>query len=221
MNTSFTLSDVHARADLTVYLKRAKRVDESAIRLIGAGGVLAVYAPVFTPRGILDAGPTILGLRTFADTGGGTFDTVVAPASVLERLARLELEEGIAQEVPLPVAEVRAAWSGIAAPRGGWEARGSIAAGELRAAAHAGIAEIAAALPENAGDPVVAKIRGGVWGAPLEALPELPAGAAFAAESLGFLGEEDEPVAVWGSGAWLRASSVRGHVLIRRGGGLL
>ena len=40
-------------------------------------------------------------------------------------------------------------------------------------------------------------------------------GAAFAALSLGFLGEDD-PVAVYESGPWTRLTTKRGHVLVKR-----
>ncbi|RLP82371.1 hypothetical protein D9V34_11350 [Mycetocola lacteus] len=223
MDTSFTLADSETRSDLTVFVQRAGRVDREAVRLVGAGGVLAVSSPVLVPRGILSSGPTILGLRTFALAADASFDTVVAPASVLERLARLDALGTALHEVRLPPAEVRASWSGIAAPRGGWERTGSVSAGVLRAGARAGVTEIAAALPANAGDPIVAGVRMGVWGRDLEDAPGLPGGVAFAADALGFLGPDDaEELAIFTSGSWTRITSLRGHVLVRRsGGGLL
>ncbi|RLP74966.1 hypothetical protein D9V32_11070 [Mycetocola tolaasinivorans] len=223
MDTSFTLADAETRSDLTVFVQRAQRVDREAVRLLGAGRVLAVSSPILVPRGILSSGPTILGLRTFALAEDAAFDTVVAPASVLERLARLDALGTALHTIGLPPAEVRASWSGIAAPRDGWARTGSVSAGVLRAGARAGVTEIAAALPDNAGDPIVAGVRMGVWGRELEGAESLPAGVAFAADALGFLGPDDaEELPIFESGSWTRISSLRGHVLVRRaGGGLL
>src|SRR5690606_41731261 len=60
----------------------------------------------------------------------------------------------------------------------------------LRAVASEGIARVAAALPEQPGDPVVHRVRSEVWGAPVA--DGVPAGAAFAAEAMGFLGDRSE-----------------------------
>ena len=46
-------------------------------------------------------------------------------------------------------------------------------------------------------------------------MPDIPAGAAFAAYSLGFLAPGDR-VLVYRQGNWLRLSTDRGHVLVRR-----
>ncbi|PFG31132.1 hypothetical protein [Paramicrobacterium agarici] len=213
MTERFTLSDSDAVSDLCTFVGRAKRVDPDAVRLIASSGVLAVYVPVLYARGILDRGPTVLGLRTFAETSGAEFDRTVVPDAISERLARVE-GSPVAQ-LTMPSSEVTAPWTGIAPPRSGWAEIGSVGVDTLAATSREGAARIAAELPRDAGDPVVQRIRAGVWGEDIPAFPELPAGAAFAAESLGFIGES-ETARVLQSGPWLRLSIRRGHVLVRR-----
>jgi hypothetical protein len=53
-----------------------------------------------------------------------------------------------------------------------------------------------------------------VWGRDVEGVDGLPSGAAFAAEALGFLAAGGA-MTVFTSGAWVRLSSPRGHVLCR------
>lgn len=216
MNDVITFQDAHAAADLRVYLARARLVDDTAVRLIAGGGVLAVYSAVLHPRGLLDASPTILGLRTFAESSGAVFDRVVAPAAIADRLAYVTGED---VTIPLPADDVRTSWSGIAPPRGGWERVGALSSLALELAARDGAGEVARAVPDNAGDLIVQRVRSEVWSRPLDGQSLVPSGIAFAAGSLGFLvGEEEVPL--YASGAWLRASPVRGHVLVRSARGL-
>lgn len=212
MNDVITLQDAHAAADLRVYLSRARLVDDTAVRLIAGGGVLAVYSAVLHPRGLLDTSPTILGLRTFAEVSGAAFDRVVAPAAISDRLAALSPDES--PSIPLPAGDVRSSWSGIAPPRGGWQRVGSVSSLALELAARDGAGEVARGVPENTGDLLVQRVRSEVWSRPLAGTPDVPSGVAFAAASLGFLvGEEEVPI--YASGGWLRVSPVRGHVLAR------
>ena len=66
MSRSFVLADSQTLDDLQVFLARAARIEEGSVRLIAGSGVLAVYAAVFYPVGLLDESPTVLGLRTIA-----------------------------------------------------------------------------------------------------------------------------------------------------------
>ena len=66
MSQSFTLTDSQSLSDLIVFLSRSGRVLDGSVRLMASEGVLAVYTAIFYPRGLLDASPTVLGLRTFA-----------------------------------------------------------------------------------------------------------------------------------------------------------
>ena len=218
MNDVITLQDSHSAADLRVYLARVRLVDDTAVRLIATGGVLAVYSAVLYPRGLMDTSPTILGLRTFAETSGAGFDRVVAPAAISDRLASMA-SDADSPSIPLPAGDVRSSWSGISPPRGGWERVSSVSSLALELAARDGAGEVARGVPDNTGDLLVQRVRSGVWSRPLDGHPEIPSGVAFAAASLGFLvGEEEVPI--YASGGWLRASPVRGHVLARTGRGL-
>ena len=107
-----------------------------------------------------------------------------------------------------------AAWAGVSPPRSGWELRTALDPAELTAAAQAGVQEVAAALPEAVGGHVVTQVRAAVWGRELPTLPGVAAGAAYAADALGFL-DPQEPVAVRQAGPWWRLSTSRGHVLVR------
>jgi hypothetical protein len=221
MSQSFSLQDPLAVSDLQVYLSRAGRVEDGSVRLIAGSGVLAVYTAILYPHGLLDHTPTVLGLRTFVTEPGVAFDAVVPMRSLLDRLARLRDaglpdDEPIGVRLPLEVSTVT--WAGISPPRGGWLRVGETDAGVLQRSAESGIAEVAKAIPEGTGEQLVQRVRAEVWGRPIDALEYVPAGAAFAAASLGFLGQpgEAESIAVLETGPWTRLSTRRGHVLVRR-----
>ena len=218
MSQSFSLSDSLSLGDLQVYLSRAGRVEDGSVRLVSAAGVLAVYTAILYPRGLLDSTPTVLGLRTFALSEPVELDVVVPVRSLLDRLVRLEAavtdaSAPVTVTVPLQVSSVT--WAGITPPRGGWKPHGSASAAVFEAAAREGIAEVAAAIPSGTGEQLVQRVRSEVWGRPIAALDFVPAGAAFAAVSLGFLAA-DEPVQLFETGPWTRLSTARGHILVRR-----
>lgn len=241
MSQSFSLQDTLAAADLQTYLSRAARVEEGSVRLIAGSGVLAVYTAILYPRGLLDQTPTVLGLRTFVTGPEVVFDVVVPIRSLLDRLARVrEAAESAAAasersadfehsaagdesgavesaplEVRLPMEAPSVTWAGISPPRGGWRQVGETAYEVLQSTAAAGIAEVAGAVPTGTGEQLVQRVRAEVWGRPIEGLEYVPAGAAFAAESLGFLAV-DEQVAILETGTWTRLTTRRGHTLIRR-----
>jgi hypothetical protein len=221
MDQTFSLVDSLAVADLQTYLSRAARVEEGSVRLIAGSGVLAVYTAILYQRGLLDQTPTVLGLRTFATRDDAEFDAVVPIRSLLDRLARVR-EAAEAEDAPAGPVDVRlplevstVTWAGISPPRGGWRPVGETTYDLLEETAKAGIAEVADALPEGTGEQLVQRVRAEVWGRPIDGLEYVPAGAAFAAESLGFL-DPAEPVAVLETGTWTRLTTQRGHTLIRR-----
>ena len=218
MSQSFTLTDSQSLSDLIVFLSRSGRVLDGSVRLMASEGVLAVYTAIFYPRGLLDASPTVLGLRTFALQEPVDLDKVVPVRSLLERLKRLEstasdLTLPVTVTVPLEVNTVT--WAGISPPKGGWEPHGQTPAAHLEAAARQGIDEVATAVPEGTGELIVERVRSEVWGRQVEGIEFVPTGAGFAAFSLGFL-SDDEPVQLYESGLWTRLSTSRGHVLVRR-----
>ena len=60
-------------------------------------------------------------------------------------------------------------------------------------------------MPEGVGEQIVRKVRSEVWSRPIEGLEHVPAGAAFAALSLGFLG--DDEVRLYETGPWTRLTT--------------
>ncbi|TDW31307.1 hypothetical protein [Cryobacterium psychrophilum] len=217
MSQSFSLTDSLSLGDLQVYLARAARVQGGSVRVIASGSVLAVYTGILYPRGLLDTSSTVLGLRTYALTTPGDFDLVVPVRGLLERIARLQTENPASETpvvVPLPIEAGTATWAGISPPTSGWAAMGEVDAAVLRSAASTGIDEVAAALPTGIGEQIVERVRAEIWGRPVDGVDTVPAGAAFAAVSLGFLG--DEPVRLLEAGPWIRLTTSRGHVLVRR-----
>lgn len=124
-------------------------------------------------------------------------------------------------EVRLPLEVSTVTWAGISPPRGGWRHVGSTQRALLSESAARGIADVAAAVPDGTGEQLVQRVRAEVWGRPIDGLDYVPAGAAFAASSLGFLGPEgtpeaDEAIEIYETGPWTRLTTRRGHVLIRR-----
>jgi hypothetical protein len=219
MSTAFTLQDSLALDDLTTYLSRAGRVEDGSVRLISGAGVLAVYVAVFYPSGLLDESPTVLGLRTFALTDTESFDTVVPVGSLLQRLTNRRnsvLDTAEPVTVTLPMAVHTVSWAAISPPRGGWTALDATRSSVLDTVAREGIDEIATAIPTGTGEQIVHRVRSEVWGRPIPTLEHVPAGAGFAALSLGFLGAPDEPVQIFETGPWTRLTSRRGHVLAKR-----
>jgi len=220
MSRTFALPDSLSLSDLATFLGRAGRVEDGSVRLVAGSGVLAVYAAVFYPLGLLDSSPTVLGLRTFQLDDAPEFDAVVPVRSLKERLVRLQndvVDPTAPVTVTLPIEVATVTWAAISPPRGGWVPQGAADAPALDAAATAGIDEIAAALPENAGEQIVHRVRSEVWSRPVDGVESVPAGAAFAALSLGFLGE-GEAVSLYETGAWTRLTTSRGHVLVKRRG---
>ncbi|MDX2375526.1 hypothetical protein M4I32_01775 [Microbacterium sp. LRZ72] len=206
MSQALRFPDSHARDDLLTFASRSARLADADVRLVAARGTLAMWAPVLTPRGLLDSTPTVLALRALPVDPELECDLTVAAGSVVagddERSVRL------------PPTATRPAWAGVTPPRAGWQASHEIAASDLAARAHDGVSRVAAGLPRDAGADLVHRVRAEVWAAPVEPWRGLPLGAAFAALSLGFIvGSEQARVFVCGS--WTRLSLERGHVLVR------
>lgn len=219
MSRSFTFADAQTLEDLQVFLARAARMEEGSVRLIAGSGVLAAYAAVLYPVGLLDESPTVLGLRTFAlipavDGTVADFDVVVPLRSLLTRVEKADHENHGTITISLPMEVNTVTWAAISPPRGGWVAWGVSTGEVLDAAARAGIDEVAAALPDGAGEQIVRRVRSEVWARPIPGLEHVPAGAGFAALGLGFLG--DDEVRVFETGPWTRLTTQRGHVLVKR-----
>ena len=218
MSQAFTLQDSLALDDLSTYLSRAGRVEDGSVRLIAASGVLAVYVAIFYPSGLLDESPTVLGLRTFSLPAGEAFDAVVPVGSLLQRLTNKKSEVTDAAApvtVSLPMQVHTVSWAAISPPRGGWSPLPGTTSRVLDEVARAGIDEVATAIPTGTGEQIVHRVRSEVWGRPIAGLEHVPAGAGFAALSLGFL-SGDESVQIFETGPWTRLTTKRGHVLAKR-----
>jgi len=215
MGHTFTLTPDAARHDLLTFLERAGRVNNGSARLIASGGHLQVYVGVLFPRGLLDHTPTVLGLRVFALEQSVDFDVVV-PLDALASRVRVALEKDDA-ELRTPAEVASLAWSAITPPREGWRRRLGVASSVLSQAAAEGIARVAETIPNAVGEAVVQKVRAEVWGATIAHTKRVPAGAAFAADALGFL--VDKNLQVHTLDNWLRLSSKSGYVLAKFPGG--
>lgn len=216
MSRSFAVADPAALDDLRTFLARAQRIEDGSVRLIADSGVLAVYTAVLYPVGLLDETPTVLGLRTLALTGGDALDVVVPIRSLLLRVERAQEQAagGGAVAVGLPMEVHTATWAAISPPRGGWRAVPSVDGALLGRVAREGIAEVAEAVPDAVGESIVRRVRAEVWAREIPGFEHIPTGAAFAADSLGFL--RDDEVRVYETGPWTRLTMHRGHVLVRR-----
>jgi len=218
MSQAFTLQDSLALDDLSTYLSRAGRVEDGSVRLIATSGVLAVYVATFYPSGLLDESPTVLGLRTFSLPEREAFDAVVPVGSLLQRLTNKKSEVTDAAApvtLNLPMQAHTVSWAAISPPRGGWTPLPGTTSRLLDEVARAGIDAVAGAIPDGVGEQIVHRVRSEVWGQPIRGLEHVPAGAAFAALSLGFL-SGDEDVQIFETGPWTRLTTKRGHVLTKR-----
>ena len=207
MSPRLLLADAESAADALTFAGRADRFTDEAVRLQATSGILVMTAAALAPRGIGDATPTVLAMRTLAADPELVCDLVVEASA-------LSAASDDATAVQLPDTALSPAWAGVAPPRSGWSERPGIDASVLAAKAQGGIARVADAVPTDAGEDVVRAIRASVWGAPDDELGGLPLGVAFAAVSMGFI-SGSETARVYASGPWTRVSLQRGHVVVR------
>lgn len=208
MSLQLRFPDARVATDVLTFAGRAARLGDGAVRLRSAGGTMALSAAPVAPRGIGDDLPTVLGMRFVPSDPELECDLVLDAGA----LGRGEDEAAIA----LPDGAVSAAWAGISPPRAGWVPGEPLAASALEVVARAGMADVAAAVPMDAGEEIVRTVRSRVWGRTDDALGGIVAGAAFAAVGLGFVSGA-EAVDVSRQGTWTRLSLRRGHVLVRAG----
>ena len=211
MSGPLVFSAPTALADLQTFLQRAARVNNSSARVIASQGVALVYVGLLVPRGLLDRTPTVLGLRVSSLSEPAEVDEIVPMEALIHRLG--VAVENDSASVSLPPAVPSLAWAAITPPRDDWRRRRSVAARDLAGAATAGIKKVADAIPENSGDALVQKVRAEVWGEIIPYTKRIPAGAAFAADALGFI--DDKSLHVHTNDPWLRLSSSHGYVLVK------
>ena len=216
MTSRLLLSEPQALNDLDIFLGRAVQIEDGSARVVAADGVLAIYVPVLFPSGLLDESATILGLRTFGLADSEASVDLVVPMASLR--ARAVASGGVELGMPTPVYSVT--WAGVVPPRTGWQPIGEpVSTALLAEVAERGIREVAAALPDNAGELVVRQVRSMVWGEPIPGAEVLPSGVALAAAALGFLppeGASPEFGTIHEVGPWTRLTFSRGHVLVKR-----
>ncbi|MGN5732217.1 hypothetical protein [Arthrobacter psychrochitiniphilus] len=206
------LEDAGTLADLRTFVSRARTADDGAIRLQGAGHVLAAYVCVMRGKLLGEGTPTILGLRTMALAAPADLDVTVSLSAVADRLARMGDGE---LRLPVPPMSVHESWAGIGAPRGAWQEIATVPAETLIEVAKTGVQEIGQIIPVNPGALLVNNVRASVWGRTMEDVPgQIPGGAAFAAYALGFVAPT-ETATIFLSHRWLRISTNRGHILVK------
>lgn len=162
---------------------------------------------ILSPKGLLDATPTILAMRAIPVDADLVCDFVVAASDLVA-------DADDSNQVVLPENSVTAAWAGIAPPRAGWESSEPIAASVIAARAQWGIAAVSDAMPQDAGEDIVHGVRASIWGVADAELAGLPLGVAFAAFTMGFIAG-DELAQLRRAPSWQRLTLSRGHVLVR------
>jgi hypothetical protein len=212
MTHTLRLTHPQALPDLANFLGRARRINDGATRVIATDRFLQVYVGVFLPRGLLDATPTVLGLRVFELAEAMNFDEVVPIEALISRAERAHAYNG---ELRLPSPSPSITWSAISPPRDGWQRKLGVSAEILRTAAEEGVHKVKEAIPDSVGEAIVQKVRAEVWGAPLPGKKKIPAGAGFAADALGLLTERS--LSVHTVGNWIRLSAKHGYVLVKTG----
>ncbi len=212
MTHTLRLTNLHALPDLASFLGRARRINDGATRVIATDRFLQVYVGVFLPRGLLDATPTVLGLRVFELAEPANFDEVVPLEAFISRVERAQVE---GNDLRLPSPSPSITWSAITPPRDGWQRKLGVSADTLRMSAEEGVVRVKEAIPDSVGEAIVQKVRAEVWGAPIAGKKRIPAGAGFAADALGFLTERS--LSVHTVGNWIRLSAKHGYVLVKTG----
>lgn len=200
-------ADLAEAADLAAYLGRQLRWDRKATaRLQVRDGLVAVFTQ--------PARFGVLAVWSGRLREPAELDRTVAAGELLDGID----EERAAVTVPGPV--TGPAWAGVLPPRGGWTRLAELATADVRAAAHAVVAEFRErterlAPPERTRAALDA-VAEEVWARPLAGTP-LPLRAVHAAHALGFL-RGAAPVVVLSSGVWLRLRTPAGSIAVRRRG---
>jgi hypothetical protein len=203
MSHNFSLPTAESTQDLLSFIQRARRVNDGAARLIAQDGFLQAYIGVLFPRGLLDRTPTVLGLRV-----------VVPLESLAFRLERaLDAHTEGAVNVQSSTESPSIQWAAVTPPRDGWRRRLGVSSSQLADVAQQGVAQVASALPDAAGEAVIQKVRAEVWGQSLGKKKSIPWAAGFAADALGFV--DGTSLAVHSVDNWIRLTSKNGYVLVK------
>ncbi|MFJ6928860.1 hypothetical protein ACIQUP_16345 [Streptomyces nigra] len=220
--TVLQLADEGEAADLAAFLSRLLHYDRgAAVRLQAAGTALAVFGrppsfEVLAIRAVRLAKPYENGLDV-------TLDVTVSAGELLE-----SVDEAAATAV-VPAAVTGPPWAGVLPPRGGWRREPGLPAPDaLRALVDAVVAEFRTRTgelpPERRTRPELDRIGREIWSRTVGDTG-LPVRAVHAAQSLGFLrgrvgapAQDQPPVGLFSSGAWLRLRTPFGSIAVRRAG---
>lgn len=214
MADTFSLPTLESAQDLLSFLGRARRVNDGSARLIAGDGFIQAYVGVLFPRGLLDRTPTVLGLRVARVMESPSFDVVVPLESLVFRIERaIDAHTDGPVDVVLPAQSPSIQWAAVTPPRDGWRRRLGVSSQVLSEAAKNGVSQVAEAIPDNAGEAVVQKVRAEVWGQPLGKKKSIPWAAGFAADALGFVDEKS--LGVHSVDNWIRLTSKNGYVLVK------
>lgn len=216
--TQVNLGDRETALDLAAFLRRARAVNDDGARLtltpLSAGARLDVCVPVLVRAGLLESGPEIFAVKSWAvPDAEAPVDAVYEHAALLDRLER---NGGVSW--PVPPAEIHRAWAGQSIPTSGWQPAGHLSAQALLDADREGSAQIADSLPSDPGQAMVNQARRAVWGSSDASLGGLPAGVGFAAARLGFLGpagNSPDTVPVHQREGYVLVAAPYGSVVIR------
>ncbi|MCD7100826.1 hypothetical protein [Pseudoclavibacter sp. 13-3] len=220
------LLDAHAVADLAQFVARARRLDDQAAVWLSAHerALVATASPLFG-AGLTDAAPTLLGVKVLPLAQPARLQYVVQAQALSDRLVRMGREADTTLRTP-PV-EVHEVWAAVTPPRTGWQRVAEVSVEQVRAAARAGIDEIAKGVPEVAGELAVHELRGRVWGRAADALAGLTQGLAFTLDAFGFLPSQpsisaqparhsqSHTVHLFQNGMWQRAAAPFGDAIVR------
>ncbi|MEV0993342.1 hypothetical protein [Streptomyces sp. NPDC049949] len=228
MTEQLRFADSGEAADLAAFLGRLVHYDRAAavrLQAQAGGGALAVFGR--------PASFEVLAIRTvrLAVPVTHPLDVTVSAGELLESV------DEAAASAAVPAAVTGPPWTGVLPPRGGWHRLPGLPGPEaIREALSASVAEFRArdgALPpQHRTRSERDRIGREIWSRTLGDT-ELPLRAVHAAQSLGFLrpvrsavtsgagapGTAPDPVALLGSGGWLRLRTPYGSIAMRRPGG--
>ncbi|MCS0638594.1 hypothetical protein NX801_23635 [Streptomyces sp. LP05-1] len=214
MTAPLRFADAREAADLAAFLARLLHYDRAAaVRLQARGGALAVFGrpPSFE----------VLAIRTAVLLDAAPLDVTVSAGELLDGIENGG-ETTPAGGIPVPGAVTGPPWAGVLPPHGGWrEVPGLPGAAGLRGVVAAAVAEFRTRdeqLPTERRNRAERDRMGReIWSRTIGSTG-LPLRAVHAAQSLGFLPPHEPPVALLGSGPWLRLRTPYGSVAVRTAG---
>jgi hypothetical protein len=204
VSTRLILADAETAQDVLTFAARAERIGADGVRIKADAGILLLSAAALTPQSLMDQTPTVLALRVLRADPELQCDLVVKELSATDDPVALEL----------PETAIAPAWAAISPPRAGWVGAGELSSTKVAERARWGISAVAHAIAPGTGEAAVTSLRAEIWGAPDADLNDLPRGIAFAAESFGYLGSEEQ-AKVSTNARWTRITFRRGHILCR------